>query len=394
MARTLRGVAIGACVLAACAIAGTASVGGWQTPDGVTLVRLPSGGIQPRVAVDARGVAHVVYFTGEPANGDLFYATVTDAGVFSAPIRVNSEPGSAIATGTVRGARLAVGRNGRVHVAWNGSGRATPKAAAGATPMLYTRLDPRRRVFEPQRNLIQFAVGLDGGGAIAADDKGRVFVAWHAGGPESKDEGDRRVWVARSTNDGQTFSKEQPASDASTGACGCCGMDGLIDRSGALYLLYRSARDVVHRDTYLLRSDDDARKFESTKLQEWDIGACPMSTFALADDANGVIAAWETGGQVQFARVSTPSGEIAVTRVEAPGAVRSRRHPALATNARGHILFAWSEGTAWQRGGVVVWQVFDKDGGPISAAGRAPGVPVWGLVSAYARRDGGFNVVY
>ena len=206
--------------------------------------------------------------------------------------------------------------------------------------------------------------------------------------------GDRRVWVTKSTDDGATFTREQPASDVSTGACGCCGMDGLIDQRGSLYLLYRSAREVTHRDTYVLRSADDARTFTSTKLQEWNIGACPMSTFALAESSDGVIAAWETDGQVQFARVGGGTATTNPMLVEMPGAARNRRHPALATNARGDILVAWSEGTAWQKGGAVAWQVFDKSGRPTSESGRAPGVPVWGLVAAYARRDGGFTVIY
>lgn len=399
-------------VLTASLITGTVIVAGWQvphvrtqaallpgpstgpSPGGVKLVRLPVGGIQPQAAVDSRGVVHVVYFAGEPANGDLFYATLTDDGAFSTPVRVNSEPGSAIATGTVRGARLAVGRNGRVHVAWNGSGRATPKAAGGATPMVYARLDPRRRVFERQRNLVQFAVGLDGGGAIAADEKGRVFVAWHAGGPDSKSEGDRRVWVAKSTNDGATFGREQPASDVSTGACGCCGMAGLIDRHGSLYFLYRSAREVMHRDTYLLTSSDGAQRFTSTNLQEWGVGQCPMSTYALTESSEGVLAAWETGGQLQFARVSASDLVLGAKRVEVPGSARMRRHPALVTNSGGEIFLAWSEGTGWLKGGAVVWQVFDRNGRPTTESGRAPGVPVWGLVAAYARRDGGFTLVY
>ena len=367
---------------------------GFQTlPTRVSVLRLPNGAIQPQVATDSSGLAHVVYFSGEPANGDLFYATVDDSGTFSSPLRVNSESGSAIATGTVRGAQLAIGRNGRIHVAWNGSSGAMPKGPRGATPMLYSRLEPARRVFETQRNLLQYASGLDGGGAIAADEKGRVYVAWHAGGPDSRNEGDRRVWLAKSLDDGRTFAKEHPISDVSTGACGCCGMDGLIDRLGSLFFLYRSAREVTHRDTYLLRSTDGAA-FISTRLQEWSIGACPMSTFALADGPDGVLAAWEADGQVQFARLKGPGSAAPSGIVEAPGLARNRRHPTLATNARGAILFAWSEGTGWQKGGAVAWQIFDRDGRPTSELGRATGVPIWGLVAAYARRDGGFTLLY
>jgi hypothetical protein len=358
----------------------------------ISITRLPAGGIQPQVAVDGDGTAHVVYFKGEAANGDLYYATLTDDGVWSTPVRVNSESGSAIATGTVRGAQIAIGRRGWVHISWNGSSRATPKAPAGATPLLYARFDPKQRAFEPQRNLIQFATGLDGGGAITADSRGRIFVAWHAGGPDSKGEADRRVWLAASADDGGTFEKERAVSDASTGACGCCGMDALIDSRASIFFLYRSAREVFNRDTYLLRSTDGGRSFTSSKLQTWSLGACPMSTFALAESIDGVVAAWETAGQVQFSRINA-SG--AVSRpVEAPGSERGRRHPSLAVNSRGDVLLAWSEGTAWQRGGATSWRVFDKADRPTADSGRVAGVPVWGLVAAFARRDGNFTIVY
>jgi hypothetical protein len=363
-----------------------------QTTPSVSVTRLPAGGIQPQVAIDDRGTAHVVFLSGDPANSDVYYATLAENGAWSVPIRVNSEPASAIATGTVRGAQVAVGRGGRIHVSWNGSGHATPKAPGGATPLLYARFDPRRQAFDPQRNLIQFATGLDGGGAIAADANGRVFVAWHAGGADSKGEGDRRVWLATSADDGMTFGRERPVSDASTGACGCCGMDGMVDRRGATYFLYRSAREVMNRDAYLLRSTNDGRTFGSTKLQAWSLGACPMSTFSLAGAGDGIVAAWETAGQVQYSRVSL-AGEVG-RRIEAPGAARGRRHPSLAVNVRGEVLLAWSEGTAWQRGGATAWQVFDKADRATTVSGRADGVPVWGLVAAYARRDGGFTIVY
>src|SRR5262245_29385765 len=182
----------------------------------VGIVRLPAGGIQPQVAIDESGVVHVVYFSGEPANGNLYYSRL-EGDSFSPPLIVNSQPDSAIATGTIRGGRIAIGRNGQVHVAWNGSSKSVPKGTA--TPMLYSQLNANRSAFEPQRNLIQHAVGIDGGGAIAADPRGRVFVAWHAGGPDSKGEGDRRVWLATSTDDGRTFSREKAISDVTTGAC-------------------------------------------------------------------------------------------------------------------------------------------------------------------------------
>src|SRR5947209_11937684 len=86
-------------------------------PASVTLRRVPEGGLQPQVAATGDGTIDLVYFLGEPRHGDLFYARSRDRGVsFPRPVRVNSTQGSAIATGTIRGARIAVGSGGRVHV--------------------------------------------------------------------------------------------------------------------------------------------------------------------------------------------------------------------------------------------------------------------------------------
>src|SRR5262249_50166430 len=68
------------------------------TSSAVTLVRVPNGGIQPEVVVDARGVMHLLYFAGSDDHaGNLFYVRSTDYGAtFSTPVRVNSQEGSAI----------------------------------------------------------------------------------------------------------------------------------------------------------------------------------------------------------------------------------------------------------------------------------------------------------
>src|SRR5437899_12914460 len=83
----------------------------------VALVRTPDGGIQPQAAVDAQGVVHLIYYKGDSGGGDIFYVRQAPGqGTFSNPIQVNSQPGSAMAVGTIRGAQLAVGKNGRADV--------------------------------------------------------------------------------------------------------------------------------------------------------------------------------------------------------------------------------------------------------------------------------------
>src|SRR5438874_402867 len=136
-------------------------------PPKVKLVRVPDGGIQPQVAVDERGTVHLLFYKGPEAGGDLFYVRSGDGGAtWSAPVRVNSQSGSAMAIGTIRGGHIAVGKNGRVHVAWMGAKGALPKPpGTKAPPMLYARLNDAGTAFEPQKNVISQRVGLDGGGS-------------------------------------------------------------------------------------------------------------------------------------------------------------------------------------------------------------------------------------
>ena len=381
-------VAVAATLVLAAAFDGLAA-----EPD-VAVVRTPDGGIQPQSAVDARGVVHLIFFKGEPLRGDVYYTRFDPrSGRFSTSVRVNSQPGSVIATGTVRGAHLALGREGRVHVAWMGSSEAKPRVSGNAAPMMYTRLKDDGMTFEPERNVLQFATGLDGGGSLAADSTGRVYVAWHAGGPSSKGEGDRRVWLARSDDDGLTFGRETAASPAEQGACGCCGMRAAVNDAGTLFMLFRSAAAMVNRDTYLLTSRDHGVSFDAAKLHAWNVGACQMSTYSLATTRDRTFAAWETAGQVHWLSVDRTSGVRSAVFMP-DGQAGSRKHPVLAASVAGHVLLVWTEGTGWNKGGRLAWQRFDAAGKPVGARGEAAGVATWSLGTASALPDGRCVIVY
>ena len=363
----------------------------------VTVLRVPHGGIQPQTALDEKGILHLIYFAGDPSHGDLYYVHSADAGAsFSDPIPVNHEPGNAIAVGNVRGAHLAIGRSRRVHVAWNGS-RALPADAASPTdrrvPMLYTRINDAGTAFEPERNLIQASYGIDGGGAVAADRAGRVYVFWHAPEAGLTGEENRRVWMARSSDEGRTFERERPALARPTGACGCCGMGALADRRGGLYVLFRSATEMVHRDIYLLTSADGGDHFQGANIAPWNVGACVMSTESFSESPAGVLAAWEQTGQVHYGLIN-PQTNALTASVAAPGEGTMRKHPVVVSNRTGEILLAWTEGMAWQKSGALGWQVFDATGHAQGESMRASGVPVWSLVSAFVRPDGRFTIVY
>jgi hypothetical protein len=348
---------------------------------------VPHGGLQPQV-VARDGVWHLVYFKGEPSHGDVFYAHSNDEGAtWSEPLRVNSEAGSAVAQGTIRGAVLAVGKSGRVHIVWNGSDRATPRVNGGA-PLLYARLNNARTAFEAQSNLLQNGFNLDGGSSVAADEAGHVYVAWHANTVQSGDEASRRVFLARSDDEGATWSTPVVAGNEPTGVCGCCQLS-LMNAGDEVLLLYRSATATVNRDVYLLRSADGGRSFSSRKLDTWKIGSCPMSSFSFAPCSDGVLGAWESRGRVFWSPLNANGAE----QITAAGESDKQKHPRLAVNARGDVLLAWTEGTGWNRGGSLHWQLCNAAGAPL-ASGAQDGVPVWSFGAAAPRRDGGFTILY
>ncbi len=365
------------------------------SPSEVRLLRTPDGGLQPQAVEDAKGALHLIYLKGEPEACNVFYVVrATGQTNFSAPLRVNSRPGSAVALGTIRGAQLALGRNGRVHVAWNGAVNAKTESVRSA-PMFYTRLNDAGKAFEPERNLITTTVALDGGGSVAADEKGNVFVVWHAF-PESAvmEETNRAVFIAKSSDDGKTFARERAVSPKFTGACGCCGLKAFADSHGRVGVLYRAATGGTGRDATLLMSRDAGNTFTNLVVGPWHLMACPMSSMALAQGFGDTwLAAWETAGQIQVGAVTPLSWSYGVSEPEGKG---KRKYPVVAAGSENHWqqeLIAWVEDAGWGRGGPLVWELVDIETGRKSS-GRGAVVPVWSLITVVANKNGGFTIIY
>ena len=111
----------------------------------VTVLTTPDGGIQPQAVIDALGVIHLIYFKGKPSAGDLFYVRREPGEEgFTEPVRVNSQPGSAIAVGTIRGgSRPGQGRPGSCRLERLGvARRRTPRAAHPCSTRGPTRAGP------------------------------------------------------------------------------------------------------------------------------------------------------------------------------------------------------------------------------------------------------------
>jgi len=346
----------------------------------VELLRVPEGGLQPEVLLDARGELHLLYFSGEASGGDLHYthasvpSTPDKMPDWTPPIRVNDQEGSAIAIGTVRGGHLALGA-GYVHITWMSANRDDPG-------MYYTRSDSDDG-FEPQRNVTRNEHHLDGGGSIAADDAGQVHVAWHAGLKEPT----RSPWVTTSFDSGRTFTPEAQANPVETGACGCCGMRAAAESE--VYILYRAATQGTQRGMQLLHNTTG--QYQQIALDEWEATTCPMSTASIHPFKDGALLAWERAGQIWWSSVLT--GQVA-RPVAVAGEGTARKHPTISRDDQGQILIAWAEGTGWARGGDLVWKLYDRDQVPISSGRMEGAIPTWSRSAAVARPGGGFYLIH
>jgi hypothetical protein len=212
-------------------------------------------------------------------------------------------------------------------------------------------------------------------------------------GGKGAGEGRRQLWIARSGDDGAKFSAELAAWSEPVGACPCCSTEAFVDAKGTVYVQYRMAANRTERDMVLLVSTDHGRTFQGRRVDPWAIDACPMSSEAFAEGNGTILAAWETQGQVKFARLQPGSAKLG-SYVSAPGSGGTRKHPVVALNQRGDTLFAWTEGTGWNRGGSLVWQVYDPAGKPVEQGRLDGGIPVWGLAAAAAKPDGTFLLVH
>ncbi len=345
---------------------------------------LPEPGIQPQVALTAEGVGHPVYLKSDPkACGIRHSVRRSGGGGWAAPVMANSTPDSAIATGTIRGAQIALGKGGSVQVIWNGSAGAKPGGAAQA-PLLYARLGPGATAFSIQQNLLGDTTALDGGASIPANGQGRVAVVWHAAPPRKDDESTRLVRVRYSDNDRATFPAPKPLHASQPGVCACCSLRAHLAGDGTLCVLYRAATAPTERGMWLITGKTGQTTLK--KLDDCRVAKCPMSSASHMTSGPTLCGTLENEGQMV-------TGIIAETSASRKIGPKHAKHPVLARNSKGQTLVASIRGSGWSRTGTLHWEILDAQGN-IPESGEGDRLPVWSYAATYAQPDGGFFLLH
>ena len=335
-----------------------------ETTSRVTSIRVPGTSKVFKAQTGADGVIHLLF---DAVDGPQYVKSQDGGLTFSAPMTVvdaaAQKPGLKFS-----GADLAVGKEGRVHVAMANNAWKL-KLPKDEWSLHYATHPPGAKSFSPLRNLNhQPSEGF----SLAAGERGAVTACFLSG----------RLFAMVSRDGGDTFTPSAELNPA-WNPCDCCTTAAAYGRDGRLALLYREETN-NERDIYvaLLDQNHEARpsrvRISSTP---WEIKGCPMTYFTITPTATGYVAAWPTKGQVYFARLNKDGTVLPPGEIKTPG-TSGMRMGLLAVSADDGVSLV-----AWKNKEVLGWQLYDAKGQPQGEPGSAtsPGNGAAGVVLSNGR---------
>lgn len=326
------------------------------------MVKLPGQVMQPRVCVGTS----VVYLDGKPDAATVKVAEIGSDGALSKPVTISDSASAAVGMGTVRGPAIAAGKGGTRHVVWFAKGGG----------LFYARLNGATTVSKPMPMMGQ-TLSLDGGAAVAADGKGKVWIVWHAALEKGKGEAFRQVFIRDSTDDGLTFSEPWTPKGESFGACACCGLAAGVDATGELNVMYRVAVAGTERGGRLIRVKD--QRAELLMKDEWSANMCVMTTAECQPGKKGLDAMWVNQFRLQSWRDGVAEKDAA--------SKEPQNHPRMAVSASGATLTTWVSGSGWGKAGTIHWRTSSGESGSMESR-------LWSYAAPVALKDGRWAVIY
>lgn len=325
----------------------------------VSAIRIPGASKVLKAQLGGDGTIHLLF---DAAGGPLYINSHDSGLTFSGPIPVvdaaAQKPGL-----EYQGADLAVGKNGRVHVAMSNNAWKL-KLPQEEWSLYYASLAPEAKAFSPMRSLNRKP---SEGFSLAANERGAVSACFLSG----------KLFAMHSRDNGETFTASAEL-NPNWDPCNCCTTSAAYGRDGKLALLYREETN-NERDMYLALWDPvSGVKPSRTRISStpWKIDGCPMTYYTISPTAAGYVAAWPTKGHVYFARLDKDGESLPPGEIRTPGTSGMRTGLLALSASDGATLVAWKDKD------VLGWQLYDAKGQPQGSPGSAtsPGSGAAGVV--------------
>jgi len=283
--------------------------------------RTPGDSLVPALAVDRRGLIHVVWHDNSSGYFEILYSRSSDSGT-------NFTQGLAISgPGEAQVPAIAVDQEGVIYVAWEGE---TAKNRA----IFFSRSTNGGASFEPPANLSESA-GDSKLPTIAAHGRGEVYVAWQ----DSTGPG-RQILFRRSSDGGKSFDSARPPAPQAVGtrapAIG-------VEASGAVIVVWQGTVKGSSGIVFV-RSTDGGRTFSAPRLLVPGVRERQDPGVVAADGAIYLVWRDHVAGlwQILFAR-SIDGGQTFTPPLNVSRTPGLANAPAIAANGRKRIAVAWQD---------------------------------------------------
>lgn len=333
----------------------------------ISIERVPDSGLQPHLLAGGDGATHLVYFVltdQESRRGELRYRQRA-GDTWSEPLVV--VPSLSLFDPIARPG-VAIDEFNNLHVTYFAPRIPTHR---------YLRFNLETQARSQAIDLAStFNQGLEAAAAVAVNGR-QVSVAWHAG--DMAREEDRRVYITRSEDLGETFGEEIAMTDATLGACGCCGLATSYSADGTFNLAFRSAIGGTGRHMQLQRNGS------ANSVDDWQVATCPVSTNSISDDW----LAFETEGKIMLQHIPASADAVMVSEM----ADTRHKHPAVGV-AGGTRVVAFGEADGYVAGGALYIVTIDAAGEFARLKPEGVMIPDLSAPAVSALPGGGFLVLY
>ncbi|MEX0776823.1 MAG: sialidase family protein [Phycisphaeraceae bacterium] len=254
-------------------------------------------GRQPQVVADGAGRAYVVYADGQR----IMFSRSDDGGATFGQAQVVATV-AGMPVGRRRGPRIAAGEKSLVITAI----QAPQGAGKDGDLVAFTSGDGGQSWRQGDQPLNSVAgAAREGLHNMAAGPGGLVAVVWLDMRRAMPGKSGTELWIAMSTDGGQTWQRDQCIYISPSGTiCECCHPSVIIGPDKMIHVMFRNLID-GNRDMYLTSSKDGGKTFLSAaKLGQgtWQLNACPMDGGSLAAGADAKLTTtWRRERQVYVA---------------------------------------------------------------------------------------------